>query len=104
MIKKIFCILDEKANAFLTPFVSENAATATRALQGAANDKQSFLGLYPEDYSVYELGSFDDQTGVIVPASKREYCFRILDLVQGRNSVQPKVAVKEVSDGGKKAS
>lgn len=105
-MKKIFVIHDEKANVHLQPFVSDNAATASRMLEGSAQDKQSFLGLYPEDYSVYCIGEYDEQAGTVKPLEKREYCFRMLDLVRDRKSVVPSVleteAKGEIKNGGKK--
>jgi len=81
-MKKLYAIKDVKANCFLTPFTSENDATASRALGGIVNDKQSMFGLHPEDYVVYHVGSFDQQSGSVVGEPTPVYAFSCTQLVQ----------------------
>lgn len=100
-MKKMFAILDEKAKVYLTPFFSDNAATASRALEAEANNKQSFFGMYPADYSIHLVGEFDEQTGVVKPSEIREYCFRMVDLVRERKSVVPAVLDAEAKKEAK---
>jgi len=66
MIQKMFAIRDSKACAFLQPFFSSANGSALRALSDAVSDGKSPLALHPEDYILYEVGSFDDNTGEIV--------------------------------------
>lgn len=89
MLKKMFAILDEKSKAFLTPFFSDNAATAARMLESSVADKNSFFGMFPADYSVYCVGEFDSSTGKVVPLEVKEYCFRLADLVRTKQAVVP---------------
>lgn len=65
MIQKMFAVRDSKALAFLQPFFSTANGSALRALSDAVNDGKSTLAMHPEDYILYEVGSFDDQTGEI---------------------------------------
>lgn len=80
-MKMMYALFDKKAKAYLTPFFSENSATAMRTLVGPANSRESFLGVYPDDYDVYILGDFDEQSGK-VNGINPEYVFRIADLVR----------------------
>lgn len=64
-MKCVFSVFDSKAGSFSTPFFSVNKAVALRDFGQAVNDQKSQLFLYPEDYILFELGSFDDSTGVI---------------------------------------
>lgn len=88
MVKEIFAIFDLKAQAFLTPFFSENVNTAMRSLESTANSPESFLGMYPNDYEVYRLGEFHVDNGTIVPADVKKYTFRISDLVKKQPEVK----------------
>lgn len=63
MIHKVFTVYDTKAQAHLQPFFSQNKATAIRAIQSAFRDPQHQFTLYPQDYILFDLGSFDDATG-----------------------------------------
>ncbi|AXH74677.1 MAG: nonstructural protein [Microviridae sp.] len=67
MQKSIFSVFDSKASVFATPFTSTNTATATRDFSRACNDPQSDLSAFPEDYFLYQIATFDDQTGLISP-------------------------------------
>lgn len=63
MIMQCFCIRDDKASLFLTPFFARNSIEATRQVQAVANDPKNMLSLHGEDFSLYMLGSMDDETG-----------------------------------------
>lgn len=63
MLKKIFSVYDSKAKLFSTPFYSHNDKTAQRDFARAVNDPQSELSKFSEDYSLMELGEFEDDTG-----------------------------------------
>nr|QJB19783.1 MAG: nonstructural protein [Microvirus sp.] len=63
MITSVFSVHDSKAGAFCTPYYSENNNTAIRDFAYAANDKDSQIGRHPSDYTLFCIGSFDNQTG-----------------------------------------
>jgi hypothetical protein len=61
MIKKIYSVYDKKAAVYCTPFYSVNAATAVRDFGHVAKDSQTEIGKYPEDFSLWYFGEWDDQ-------------------------------------------
>ena len=63
----IFTVRDSKAAAYLPPFFMHNEAMAIRAISDAANDKQHQFGQHPEDYHLFRIGVFDDDTAEIIP-------------------------------------
>lgn len=65
MQKQMFSIYDSKAKVFSNPFTSINTATAVRDFQRAASDPHSDISRFPEDYTLFDLATFDDVTGVI---------------------------------------
>lgn len=67
MKNKIYSIFDEKAEIFSTPFFQQNDAMAIRSFQDLANDPNSTVHKHPEDYKLYEIGHFEDLSGLIVP-------------------------------------
>lgn len=71
----INCIRDNKASTFLTPFCSTSTADAMRSLDQAVNDpkKTSQLSMYPSDFDLYLLGKFDQEKGLIIPATTPEF-------------------------------
>lgn len=68
MIIRLYGIYDEKALAFRTPFFMPTLGMAVRAFENLKEDKKTEIGLNPEDYTLWFLGAFDDQTGAFVPA------------------------------------
>ena len=67
MILKVFAVHDAKAEAYMQPFFMANKGTAIRAmtetLTGASNQFQK----YPEDFTLSELGEYDDSNGMMKP-------------------------------------
>lgn len=64
MNQKLFSLYDVKADCFTFPFVSENSMTALRSFHSMVKDpKYGNLHDYPEDYSLWFVGSFDTSTG-----------------------------------------
>lgn len=61
----IYSVYDHKAAAFLPPFTSKTTALAIRDFKAVANDPEHQFGKYPEDYGLFRLGTFDEDTGAI---------------------------------------
>jgi len=64
---KIFSIYDSKAEAYLQPFFAPTKAYAIRQFTQAANDESADFHKFAADYTLFELGSWDEQTGTIAP-------------------------------------
>lgn len=60
MILKVFGIYDSKVEAFLPPFMMKSKGEAIRALSSHVNDPQHNFCKYSEDFTLFELGSWDD--------------------------------------------
>lgn len=66
---KVFSVYDHKGEAYGKPVFLATAGLAVRAFQEVANDKTSEVGKFPQDYTLFEIGEFDDSTGVLTPLS-----------------------------------
>jgi len=66
MIQKVFSIYDCKAEAFLPPFYTHNARVAVRMLQKAATDTSHDFCRFAADYTLFEIGEWDDTTGMFL--------------------------------------
>lgn len=62
---EIFTVYDTQAKAYLQPFFSANADTAKRAFTACIKDKEHLFGQNPDDYKLYFIGSFFDDSGNI---------------------------------------
>lgn len=61
---KVFAIRDSKVEAFNQPFFSATKGSAIRAVTTALSDSSSNYCKFAEDFSLFELGTFDDSTGM----------------------------------------
>jgi len=83
----IYSVYDEKAENFGTPFFMKNQQMAERAYGDLVNDPNSTINRHPGDYKLYDVGSFDDVTGIIEPNDSPKFI----------SNAQPKIM--EITDG-----
>ena len=67
----LFTVYDEKAEIFLPPFFVPTIGLATRAFADCVNAPDHQFGKHPHDYSLFQLGHFDDHTAEMVAADKK---------------------------------
>ncbi len=60
----IFAIFDSQAKAYFPPFFLPEKGQALRTFGDHVNSDDS-IGQHPKDYTLFHLGSFDDQTAKI---------------------------------------
>ncbi len=69
MLKKIFTCFDQKAKLYTRPFVYVQTPEALRSFSDCANDPTHDIGRHPSDYTLMEVGTFDESTGVVTSTS-----------------------------------
>lgn len=73
----MFSMFDAKSAVFLQPFVARSENDARRQLALAFEDpnfRNTPAGRFIEEFHLYELGSFDDENGVITASHPRQVC------------------------------
>ncbi len=93
MEHRIFVVFDSKAGAYMPPWFLPREAMAVRAFGDLCNDGKHPVGAHPEDYILFCIGSFDDQTAAIDSFAPKSLCTGIeLVVVQDSwpKSVDPK--------------
>lgn len=65
MKQSLFSIYDHKSETWNAPFIATTRAAAIRSFADVAKDKSHPIGHHPEDYALYEVGSWDGHTGSI---------------------------------------
>ena len=63
MEQKIFSIRDSKADYYTTPFFVKTMGEAERMFKDIIRDEKSQLNKHPEDFDLYYMGLYDDNTG-----------------------------------------
>lgn len=67
MIYQVFAVRDAKAAAYALPFFLPRMEVAIRSFRDAVKDPKHDMSRHPEDYSLWCLGEFDDNTGAMSP-------------------------------------
>lgn len=68
MIQLILSIRDSKSEMFLSPFVVPTLGVAYRDIGvqlSKGGSEQNPLAMFPGDFAVWQLGTFDTDTGVV---------------------------------------
>lgn len=92
----LFSVYDSKADAFAAPFTMRSKGEALRGWMDVCNDKTTQMYKYPEDFSLMEIGEFDELTGEIskplapmnlgLAASFKRYGHEEMDLSEVTNA------------------
>lgn len=63
---KVFSMYDEKAETFSPPVFVPTRGLAERMMLESVNDPESPIFKFPEDYKLYEFGTFNPDDGKFV--------------------------------------
>lgn len=63
----LYAVRDAKQSVFGPPVPFVNDAVAVRSFHDVCNDPASDFFLHPEDYSFHCVGSYDQQSGSLLP-------------------------------------
>lgn len=58
---------DVKADYFSPPFFARSRNEGIRSFADAAKDPQSRVNQYPDDFVLYQIGSFSDDSARFIP-------------------------------------
>lgn len=61
-----FSVYDEKVQAFMAPFFAPSMGHAARSFEDTVNGGQSLVSKHPADFSLYQVGSFEDVSAELV--------------------------------------
>lgn len=78
---KIFSLFDSKAGAFTPPFFAASAGVAIRMTINAGSDPNTDLHRHGADFTLMEIGEWDELTGVIMPLEVKINLGTVLQLL-----------------------
>lgn len=62
----VFAVYDAAAGAYMEPFCAPTAEMAIRGFREACNAKGKPFNTFPEDFTLFQLGEFDQSTGKLL--------------------------------------
>lgn len=85
---KAFALRDSKGEIFHTPWFQKTHGEAERSLKELIKDEKSMVNKYPEDYDLYHLGEYDDQTGKFQALDTPQHVIKAIALVPPSQHLQ----------------
>lgn len=71
-MKLLFALLDVKTETFLAPMAAVTRGEAERSYVQILQTEGTLVNKCPGDFPLYEIGSFDERTGVVSPLCTSE--------------------------------
>jgi len=66
-----YSIFDKAVNAYMRPFFMQTDGQALRAFSDQVMDGESPPAMHPEDYALFRIGGFDEDTGMLEPSEPK---------------------------------
>lgn len=90
MIKQYYSIYDSKAKVFHEYLTAcHTPGEAERNFRELANDKNTSIGKHPEDFDLYQVGSFDTVSGKFAALDTPQHIVKAIQLTEAKlNAVQ----------------
>lgn len=82
VMKQVMTVKDTKAEAYLVPFFTGSIGEALRSFGDAVADVNHPFNKHPEDYVLFHIGSYGEQTGMITPLEAPKSLGVALDFVK----------------------
>lgn len=89
-----YCVYDNKALVYGTPFFAPTDGSAVRSFQELANDNRTTVGNHPGDFSLWCVGSFDDQKATLLGELPPRHVIDAVALVQ----IQGRLPLTDTAD------
>lgn len=80
MIYGVFAIRDKKT-CFMSPIVDMSDQSAIRNFSRAVNGEGNLMDFAPDDFDLYQIGTYDDQSGRLEPFETIQFIINGASLV-----------------------
>lgn len=82
---KMFSIYDSKGQFYDKPMFLRTKADAIRGWTELANDQKTTIAKHPADFTLFEIGEFNDLTGVVTMYDAKQSIGTALEFVNAKN-------------------
>lgn len=87
MILRAYSIYDCKALQYHSPWFAVSDGSAVRSFSDMANDPQTTIGRHPRDYTLWLVGTYDDNNGLFTPISPLVHVVDAMACVQQQSEL-----------------
>lgn len=61
----LVAVFDSAVGSYMPPFAQRSIGEALRSFSVACKDEQTAMAKHPQDYALYLLSEFDDESGLL---------------------------------------
>lgn len=79
---KMYSIRDAKGEIYHPPFFKNTHGEAERDFTQLVRDPKTQPGQFPEDFDLYHLGTYDNQTGKLASLDSPQHMIKAIDVTQ----------------------
>jgi len=87
MVLKVYSVFDSKAEAYNSPFLAITRGAAIRAVTDSVNDPKSVYHRWPADFTLFEIGEFDDSSGRTTMNPSNINCGCLIEFVESQSTM-----------------
>lgn len=88
---EIYTIFDKKAETYMRPMYTPHIVEIQRSLTANLKDKTSTLSQFPEDYSLFKLGTYDIKSAIYKLHENPTFIMNITEMMIDANTPKPEV-------------
>lgn len=77
----LFAIYDAQVKTFMRPFFAMTVGQAERSFGDGVRHPDSDYGKHPHDYSMFKLGEFDDESGLLYSEQAPVHCCNAIGML-----------------------
>lgn len=88
--QKLYSVYDSVAETWGKPFPMKNKGEAIRGFAQACSDPQTALYQNPEDYTLFEIGEWDEDNGNLIMHDAKVSCGVAIEFITRDHKVDPK--------------
>ena len=88
-VKFVYSVFDSKADAYLQPFFAPTRGVAVRMFETAAQDVAHDFHRHAGDFTLFEIGEFDEVKGTLVPYEVKYNCGAAIQYLAKAMPVDP---------------
>lgn len=74
MILNVYAIFDKAVKSYSQPVFTQNDILIKRIVTQVLQDPQTDIAKYPDQYTVYHIGVYDNETGQLVDIENNIVC------------------------------
>lgn len=79
---RVFSAHDSKLSIFLPPFFVQHLGQALRMWEDSVNSPDTLVAKHPSDFVLYEIGTFDDEHGVLTSHTPHQRVASALEVIK----------------------